>query len=35
MILNDNEKTLTNDDVEKLMKKVVHRCQFELKLEIR
>jgi phenylalanyl-tRNA synthetase beta chain len=35
MILNDNEKTLTNDDVEKLMKKVIHRCQFELKLEIR
>ncbi len=35
MILNDAEKTLTNEDVEKLMKKVIHRCEFELKLEIR
>ncbi len=35
MILNDSEKTMSNDDVEKLIKKVIHRCQFELKLEIR
>ena len=35
MILNDEESTLTNEDVDKLIKKVIHRCQFELKLEIR
>ena len=35
MILNDVEKTLTNEDVDKLIKKVIHRCQFELKLEMR
>lgn len=35
MILNDAEKTLTNEDVDKWIKKVIHRCQFELKLEMR
>lgn len=35
MILNDEASTLTNEDVDKLIKKVIHRCQFELKLEIR
>jgi len=35
MILNNEASTLTNEDVDKLMKKVIHRCQFELKLEIR
>jgi phenylalanyl-tRNA synthetase beta chain len=35
MILNDVEKTLTNEDVDKWIKKVIHRCQFELKLEMR
>lgn len=35
MVLNDPEKTLETQDVDKLMKKVIHRLSFELKLLIR
>ncbi len=35
MVLNDPEKTLETTDVDKLMKKVMHRLSFELKLLIR
>lgn len=35
MVLNDPEKTLETTDVDKLMKKVIHRLSFELKLLIR
>ena len=35
MVLNDADKTLETIDVDKLMKKVIHRLSFELKLLIR
>jgi phenylalanyl-tRNA synthetase beta chain len=35
MVLNDPKQTLESDEVDKLMKKVMHRLSFELHMEVR